>query len=175
MRPPPIPPAIQDVASTLLLPFAAGQLLRPVIHASLHRHQQLLRYADRSVIVPIVYVAFCDSTLAGIGSRYSPLVLLEILALCTVLLALVLTLTSRGARWLRLSHADQVAAVFCGSEKSLASGAPIAQVLFAGSPALGLLMLPLLIYHPLQLIVCAILAKRYAQRYAQRQALVVAG
>jgi sodium/bile acid cotransporter 7 len=162
MRPLPIVPAIRDVAIRLLLPFAGGQLLRPLIRASLHRHQYLLRYADRAVIVLIVYVAFCDSTLAGVWSRYRPLVLLEILALCAVLLALVLTLTTVGARTLHFAHADEVAAVFCGSKKSLASGAPIAQVLFAGSSALGLLMLPLLIYHQLQLVVCAFLARRYA-------------
>jgi len=170
MRPLPILPAIEDVAVKLVLPFACGQLLRPLIHPGLHRHPWVLRHADQGVIVLIVYVAFCDSTLAGIWSRYSPLVLLEILALAAALLALVLSLTRLGARWLRLSHADEVAAVFCGSKKSLASGAAIARVLFGNSAALGLLMLPLLMYHQLQLVVCGILARRYARRYAQLHA-----
>ena len=170
MRPLPILPAIEDVTVKLVLPFAAGQVLRPLIHAALHRCQRVLRHADQGVIVLIVYVAFCDSMLAGIWSRYSPLVLLQILVLASLLLALVLTLTRLGARWLRLSHADEVAAVFCGSKKSLASGAPIAQVLFGDSPSLGLLMLPLLVYHQLQLVVCGILARRYAQRHARHEA-----
>ncbi len=171
MRPLPILPAIEDVTVKLVLPFAAGQMLRPLLHAALHRWQRLLRHADQGVIVLIVYVAFCDSVLAGIWSHYGPLVLLQILVLASLLLALVLTLTRLGARWLRLSHADEVAAVFCGSKKSLASGAPIAQVLFGGGASLGLLMLPLLVYHQLQLVVCGILARRYAQRHARQQAL----
>jgi sodium/bile acid cotransporter 7 len=170
MQPLPILPAIEDVTVKLVLPFAAGQLLRPRLHAGLHRWQRLLRHADQGVIVLIVYVAFCDSMLAGIWSRYGPLVLLQILVLASLLLALVLTLTRLGARWLRLSHADEVAAVFCGSKKSLASGAPIAQVLFGGAASLGLLMLPLLVYHQLQLVVCGILARRYARRQARLEA-----
>jgi sodium/bile acid cotransporter 7 len=175
LRPLPILPAIEDVAAKLLLPFAAGQLLRPLIHPILHRHHRVLQHADQGVIVLIVYVAFCDAMLAGIWSRYSPLILLEILALSALLLALVLSLTRLGARALRLSHGDEVAAVFCGSKKSLASGAPIAQVLFGNAPALGLLMLPLLMYHQLQLVVCGILARRYAQRDLQRAARTATG
>jgi sodium/bile acid cotransporter 7 len=175
MRPLPILPAIEDVMVKLALPFVAGQLLRPLLHAGLQHCQRLLRHADQAVIVLIVYVAFCDSMLAGIWSRYGPLVLLQILVLAALLLALVLTLTRLGARWLGLSHADEVAAVFCGSKKSLASGAPIAQVLFGNSASLGLLMLPLLVYHQLQLVVCGILARRYARRHARHAAFTHTG
>ena len=83
-----------------------------------------------------------------------------------LLLALVLTLTTLGARALGFSLPDEVTTVFCGSKKSLANGAPIARILFAGTPAMGMIMLPLLLYHQLQLVVCAVLARRYAERIA---------
>ncbi|MEM9841030.1 MAG: bile acid:sodium symporter, partial [Pseudomonadota bacterium] len=69
-----------------------------------------------------------------------------------------------AARQLNLSREDEVAAVFCGSTKSLANGAPIAQILFAGSPVLGVILLPLMLYHQLQLVACALMAQRYAKR-----------
>ena len=79
------------------------------------------------------------------------------------LLAMGLLITTGVARAGGFSHADEVAAVICGSQKSLVSGIPIASVLFSG-PTLGFIVLPIMLYHPLQLVVCAWLARRYATR-----------
>ncbi|MCW6537093.1 bile acid:sodium symporter [Sphingomonas sp. MMSM24] len=151
-KPFPILPAIGDVALTLLLPFAAR---KPIINR-----------LDRGVIVLIVYTAFCESTASGLWWRYSPWVIAEIAAIAAILLAVVLGVTTALSRACGFPLADEVTTVFCGSKKSLANGAPIARILFAGNPAMGMIMLPIMLYHQLQLIVCSILARRYAARAA---------
>jgi sodium/bile acid cotransporter 7 len=166
----PLLPAIWDVMKTLLLPFAAGQLMRPLIGELVARHRGLASKADRLVILLIVYSAFCESTVAGLWSRYAPTTLLIIALLVMLLLTSVIMLTTLVSRLLGFSRADEVTAVFCGSKKSLANGAPIARVLFGQNPALGMIVLPLMMYHQAQLLVCSMLARRYAER-AGREAL----
>lgn len=160
----PLGPAIGDVMIKLLLPFAAGQVLRPFIGKFLARHKPWISKADRTVVILIVYAAFCESTLAGLWTQYDPLLIAGIVLMTSALLIVVLGTTVFAARRLRFSHEDEVAAVFCGSKKSLANGAPIAAVLFAGHPAMGMLMLPIMIYHQIQLVVCTFMAKRYAEK-----------
>ena len=102
--------------------------------------------------------------LLGYWSRFSALEIVTTLALVVVLLVIAFGFTIFAARRLDLPREDEVAAVFCGSTKSLANGAPIAQILFAGSPVLGVILLPLMLYHQLQLICCALMAQRYAKQ-----------
>jgi sodium/bile acid cotransporter 7 len=89
------------------------------------------------------------------------------LAACGLLLTAMIALIELAATALQLPLPDRVTAVFCGSKKTLASGVPMARVLFGQNPSLGLILLPLLIYHPLQLIVGSWLASRFGQRTAQ--------
>lgn len=168
----PLLPAIWDVMKTLLLPFAAGQLLRAWIGAFVTRNKSWTSKADRFVILLIVYSAFCESTAAGLWSRYAPSTLFVIALIVLLLLASVIAVTTLVSRLLGFSRADEVTAVFCGSKKSLANGAPIARVLFGQNPALGMIVLPLMMYHQAQLIVCSVLARRYAER-AEREVVVV--
>ena len=160
----PLAKASVDIVTKLLLPFAAGQLSRPLLAALLARYRGWVSYVDRSVIVLIVYAAFCQSTQAGVWSAQGAAVIALVAALTALLLITAIGLTVRLARALGLSREDEIAAVFCGSTKSLANGVPIARVLFANQAALGMIVLPLMVYHPLQLIVCTWLARRYAAR-----------
>jgi sodium/bile acid cotransporter 7 len=104
--------------------------------------------------------------------QLQPQALAGLLLADALLLALVLGTTMLCSRLLGFSRADEAAIVFCGSQKSLASGVPIAKVLFAGH-ALGAIVLPLMLFHQMQLMVCAVLANRYARR-AQREEVAVA-
>ncbi|WP_310532614.1 bile acid:sodium symporter family protein [Novosphingobium sp.] len=160
----PIASQIGGIFAKLLLPFVLGQLCRGLISSALERHKAIVGKADRAVIVLIVYVAFCDAALAGLWSKDHALAILLMAALCSALLAIALLLTTVASRALGLSTEDEIAAVFCGSKKSLANGAPIGKVIFGASPALGLILIPLLLYHQIQLIVCAVLARRYCAR-----------
>jgi len=117
------------------------------------------------VILLLVYAAFCNSMVSGIWQQQGHGVLLSAVIGSAVLLAVILWTTTRVARALQFSSADEVAAVFCASKKSLAAGVPMAALIFGNHPGLGLILLPIMIYHPLQLIVCSILAERYSSHH----------
>ena len=154
---------ISKITAQLLLPFVAGHLVRPMILNLLERDKTLLARFDRGVILLVVYTAFSAAVVEGLWHRYSMGDLAWTAAMGAVLLALALFGTTFGARLLRFSLADEVAIVFCGSKKSLASGVPIAGALFP--PALvGPMILPLMLFHQMQLMACAVLADRYAKR-----------
>lgn len=157
----PLGTAIGGVIVKVLLPLLAGQLARPLLGAFLARHRGTTAYADRAVIVLIVYLAFADSIAAGAWSSISWLELAGVLAIAAALLGLATVAVLSVSRRLGFAREAEIVALFCGTQKSLVSGMPIAKVLFAGNPSLGLIVLPMLVYHQLQLIVGALLARRY--------------
>lgn len=156
--------AVLDIAVTLLVPFAFGQLLRPLVIEPMIRHKSFVTRADRAVIILIIYNSFSDSVVAGVWRDTAVAQLVVVIALTVVLLFVALAVTTAISRRLGFATEDEVAAVFCGSKKSLANGAPIAKILFAGWPGAGLILLPLIIYHQVQLLVGAVLARRYSER-----------
>ncbi|MDB5482867.1 MAG: Bile acid:sodium symporter [Caulobacteraceae bacterium] len=154
----------RDIVLQLLAPFLAGQLLRPWIGAGVLEHKRVLGFADRGSILLIIYVAFSKGMAEHIWRQIGPRDLAVLCLWLAALLGVALSLTWLiGRRILRFSVEDEIVLQFCGSKKSLASGLPMASVLFAG-PQLGLIVLPLMLFHQLQLIVCAVLARRYAAR-----------
>ena len=155
--------ALKDIALQILLPFAVGQLLRPFIGEWLNRHKTLTRMVDRGSILIVVYSAFSAGVVAGIWSRVSVTDLLIVLVFGLVLLGIIILGTTIASRVLGFDTADEISIVFCGSKKSMATGIPMATILFAGH-AVGLIVLPLMLFHQAQLFVCAVLARRYARR-----------
>ncbi|GCE39354.1 bile acid:sodium symporter [Rhodococcus sp. USK10] len=147
----------------LLLPFIAGQSVRRWIGPWVKKHGAPLKLVDRGSILLVVYVAFSEGMNEGIWGTLSAGRLLGLLAVCAVLLAIVLSLTWFGSKRLGFDRADQITITFCGSKKSLATGLPMATVLFASQP-IGLIVLPLMLFHQLQLLVCAWMAGRLARR-----------
>ena len=147
----------------LLVPFAVGHLMRPWIGLWAARNKRLLSVTDRGSILIVVYAAFSAAVVHGIWHQLPPAMLAMLGLVVAVLLAMGLLITTGVARTCGFGHADEVAAVIRGSQKSLVSGIPIASVLFSG-PTLGFIVLPIMLYHPLQLVVCAWLARRYAIR-----------
>jgi sodium/bile acid cotransporter 7 len=163
-QPLPLGEVILKLALLLLLPLALGQLLRPLLGPRFARHLRLTHGFDRLVILLLVYASFCDSVASGLFTRYGVDVLAVALVGAALLLAVVLVLSTLAARRLGFDTEDEIAGVFCGSKKTLASGVPMARLLFGAHPGLGLIVLPLMLYHQLQLFVCAVLAERYAAR-----------
>ncbi len=155
--------SITSIVAMLLLPFVAGHLLRPWIGATIARHKTLTTTVDRGSILLVVYTAFSAAVVGGLWNRVSPGDLAIVVTLAGALLAVVLTISAGIGRLFRFDRADRIALQFCGSKKSLASGVPMAGVLFA-APQVGAIVLPLMIFHQLQLIVCATLARRYAEQ-----------
>ncbi|MFZ6846850.1 bile acid:sodium symporter family protein [Undibacterium sp. RuRC25W] len=147
----------------LLLPFVAGQLARPLLQAWITKHSQVLKMVDQSSILLVVFVAFSEAVVQGLWSQVPIVMLLSILAISALMLGMMMMLTIWLSRRLGFSKEDEITIVFCGSKKSLASGVPMAKVLFSSS-SVGLVLLPLMLFHQLQLMVCAVLAQRYAKR-----------
>jgi sodium/bile acid cotransporter 7 len=158
--------AIEDIAAQILLPFVVGQLVRPWIGAWLHRHPHLTSAVDRGSVLIIVYAAFSAGMVAGIWGQLSVSYLTAVLLVDLAVLALVIATTTFASRRLGFSTEDEIAIVFCGSKKSMAGGLPMAAILFPGH-ALGMIVLPIMIFHQAQLFVCATLARRYARRTVQ--------
>ncbi|MFI1434104.1 bile acid:sodium symporter family protein [Streptomyces lydicus] len=159
--------SLVPIVCQLLLPFLAGQVLRRWIGPFLTRHKKVLGHVDRGSILLVVYTAFSAGMVQGIWHQVSLLRLLCLLGVEAVLLAVMLTTTSYGAKKLGFPRGDRVAITFAGSKKSLAAGLPMASVLF-GAQA-GLMVLPLMLFHQMQLMVCAVLAKRFAARAEPRR------
>ena len=154
----------RDIVLQLLVPFFTGQLLRGWIGNWVQAHKKILGFTDRGAILLIIYVAFSKGMVDHIWEQVKPADLLTLAAMLAGLLGIALVFTGYvGSRILRLAKEDEIVLQFCGSKKSLASGLPIASVLFTG-PQLGLIVLPLMLFHQLQLIVCAVLARSYAER-----------
>lgn len=153
----------------LMVPFVAGHLLRPWVGAFIARNAKALTLVDRGSILLVVYTAFSAAVVEGLWSHIPLSALGGLLVVCAVLLGLALTATKWAARGLGFSRPDEVAIVFCGSKKSLASGVPMAHVLFSASAA-GAVVLPLMLFHQLQLMVCAVLAQRYGGRASRSAA-----
>jgi sodium/bile acid cotransporter 7 len=154
--------AIEGIMLQLLLPFVAGHLLRPLIGKWIDRYKTILMPVDRSSILLVVYTAFSAAVVNGIWQRTELIDLVVILGLSAVLLALVMGTNLFVARRLKLPRGDEIVLLFCGSKKSLVSGVPMAGAIFAPAQV-GVIILPLMIFHQLQLFVCAVIAARYAQ------------
>ncbi|MET8414858.1 bile acid:sodium symporter family protein [Streptomyces sp. NPDC005134] len=150
--------ALLKIGVQLLLPFVAGQLLRRWIGGFITRHKKMLGYVDRGSILLVVYTAFSEGMVAGIWHQVTPARLGALLAAEAVLLALMLTLSWYGAKRLGFDRGDRIAIQFAGSKKSLAAGLPMASVLFGAHASLA--VLPLMLFHQMQLMVCAVIAKR---------------
>jgi len=155
------------VARMLLLPFVIGHLLRPWLGTLFARIKPYTTLFDRGVIVLLVWSAFSDSVADGLWTRHGWVLLAQAAVGVVVFLAPMLWFTRWMARRLHFSVEDEIVAVFCGSKKTLASGMPMAKLLFGGSAAMGVLVLPIMLYHQLQLFVCAVMARRYAARPGQ--------
>jgi sodium/bile acid cotransporter 7 len=153
---------VGDIVLQLFVPFVAGQLLRPVIGRWIDARKELLRFVDQGSIVLIVYVAFSEAVNEGIWHQLSVSSLIGIVIVNMILLAIALVLTTYASKWLGFSDEDRVTIIFCGSKKSMASGIPMAKILF-GTHA-GLIVLPVMLFHQIQLMTCSVLAQRWASR-----------
>ncbi len=153
--------SVETIALQLLLPFILGHLCRPLVGGFVARHKALVTMVDRGSILIVVYTAFGAAVVEGLWHKLSPEQIGLIALLSIVLLALILLTTWGLGRLLGFSREDAIVLLFCGSKKSLASGVPMAGVLFPAAQV-GPIILPLMLFHQFQLIACAVIARRYA-------------
>ena len=155
--------AILKISVQLLLPFILGQIARRWIGAWVARNKSWLRFVDQGSILLVVYGAFSEAVTEGIWHQIPLWELAGLVVVCCILLALVIVAATVLGKAFGFNQEDRITILFCGSKKSLATGVPMAQVLFAGS-TIGVLILPVMLFHQIQLMVCAVLAQRYAKR-----------
>lgn len=165
----PLGPVILDLIKWLVLPLAVGQLLRPLLKHWVSGHKRFTSLVDRGTILLLVYTSFCDSVKRGVWTEQGWETLALTFAGAAVLLAVALELTSTACRVLGFSEEDRIAAVFCGSKKTLASGVPMAALIFGANAELGLILVPIMVYHQMQLVVGGVLAGRWGRREVSAQ------
>jgi sodium/bile acid cotransporter 7 len=165
---------IGEIVLQLFVPFVCGQLLRPLIGGWIERHQSIVGVVDQGSILLIVYSAFSEAVGEGLWRQVPASALAGLLVADGVLLAAALITTGLVSKWLGFERADRVAIVFCGSKKSLSQGITMAKVIFA-SHAVGAAVLPLMIFHQIQLMVCAALAQRWGRRAERSPSLISNG
>lgn len=155
--------SLVGIATQLLVPFALGQVLRRYLAPAILAHPRWTRVSDRSVIVLVVYLAFSEAVVGGIWSELDTSDIAILVLACALILTAVLVGTAWWGRRLGLSVADQIVLVMCGSKKSLTTGVPMATVLLPAA-SLGMMLLPLMLFHQIQLLVCAVIARRWGER-----------
>lgn len=158
--------SVGAIVLQLFVPFVAGQVAQRWIGGWVERHRPLIGLVDKGSILLVVYTAFSAAVLQGLWKQLPMTVLGGIVSINAILLAAALLTTRYGSRALGFTREDEITIVFCGSKKSLASGVPMANVLFPAH-ALGMIVLPLMLFHQMQLMTCAVLARRYAQQQAR--------
>mgnify|MGYP003289347447 CR=1 FL=1 len=155
---------IAKISYQILLPFFLGQFTQRWLRPWVHRHQELIRWNDQGTIWLVVYTSFSGATAHGYWTQLDATHLGGLVFVCLVLLSLVHTCTYFSSKWLGFKRADCITIVFCGSKKSLAVGAPMMMAIFGEES--NNLLLPLMIFHQVQLMTCAHLAKMWKPRKA---------
>lgn len=153
--------SLLGIFGQLVVPFVAGQLLHGRIGPWLKEHRRVVSVVDQGSVLLVVYAAFSVGVTQGLWQVVPPAQLLVVILVSCVLLAVVLGLFTGLGRLIRMERADRVVLMFCGSKKSQVSGLPMAMLLFP-SEQVGMYVLPLMIFHLIQLLVCAVIARRAA-------------
>ncbi|WP_051440956.1 solute carrier family 10 (sodium/bile acid cotransporter), member 7 [Ensifer sp. WSM1721] len=152
---------MEKILLQLLAPFVVGQILQPWIGNWVRSKKKILTPVDRGSILMVVYLAFSKAVVEGLWQTFSLRDIAVVVGVDILLLGLVLTFTMRGSRLMGFNRPDQITITFCGSKKSLASGVPMAGVIFAGQ-SIGAIVLPLMLFHQIQLMVCAVISQKYS-------------
>ena len=160
--------SILHITLLLLVPFVLGQLLRPWVFPQMQKMPKMVKVFDQGSILMVVYGAFSSAVVAGLWQQVSIGTLLLLILVCSILLTVVMLLALWVPKVLGFNTADQRTIFFCGSKKTLASGVPMAQILFIGQP-LGMIVLPIMLFHQIQLMVCGILANYWAKQQQQSE------
>jgi sodium/bile acid cotransporter 7 len=152
-----------SVALQLLPPFIAGQVLQRWLEPWMKRNLKTVRRVDLGSVLLMVYGAISAATVSGMWRLLPVTSLLALVLVDGILLAMMLSLTYLAGRRLGFAREDRIAISFCGTQKSLIMGIPMANALFSGT-TLGFVVLPMIVYHQMQFMTCATLARRYAVR-----------
>lgn len=157
-------PTLGELSVKVLLPVVLGIVAHKWLYPKIKKHLAVLKYIDQTVIMIIVFTSFAQSFSQDVFAPYKMSVLLEVGATMLGLFFLVWLLIEGLCRLLGFSWEDRVTALFCGSKKSLVQGVVIGKVIFPDPATLGLVLLPVMLYHIQQLIAGSIIASRFSKK-----------
>ena len=157
-------PVFTRLGYQILLPLFAGIFLHRWFGKYAIEYRNFTRYFDQMVILAVVYTSFCVSFNEGLFSGFTLMVIITLIVVLLLLFIIVNVLINLSAKALKLPQPDLVAALFCGSTKSLMHGSVMAGVLFAGMASGGIMLLPVLLYHAMQLTITGFMAQRFQRR-----------
>ena len=160
----PLGKVILDLIIWLILPLVLGQFCRPLLGAFVHKHKKGVHVVDRVTILVLVYTTFCESMKQGVWSGQGVTTVVVTVTASAMIFGVIMWITGLIASRMKLPVEERITAIFCGSKKSLAAGVPMAQLMFVAHPGLALILLPIMVYHSVQLIICGWLAGRWAER-----------
>ncbi len=156
-------PILLKLTLQVILPVVLGIILNPLWGAFAEKNSKRLRYFDQTIILLIVYTAFCESFAKKMFEGYSALLLVGLGVAIIALFYTVYGIIYLSSKILKFKREDKITALFCGSKKSLMHGTVMSKVLFAGSPYIGIVLLPVMMYHALQLVMVSIIAQWFAR------------
>lgn len=159
----PLLPVLGKIVLLVLLPIIVGQLARLRLGGWATRHNKRIKLADRAIILAIVYNSFSDSMVEGVWQHHDTALIVGIVVGVILLFFIIYGLMMIPCRLLGFDLPDRIACLFCGSKKSLATGVPLAPIIFGAHPALGLIIAPIMLYHFCQLVIVSVIANRYAR------------
>jgi solute carrier family 10 (sodium/bile acid cotransporter), member 7 len=162
-------PLLLKITLLTLVPFLIGMGARPLVRTWVDANRRWVNIVSNGVILLIVYTAFCDSVEGKIWQHYGIGLTLHVFTAVIVLFTTVSLLVWFASRVAGLDREDFIAALFCSVKKTLAMGVPLAQLIFGEKANLGLILLPIMFYHPFQLFVCGLLASRFSRQQATVQ------
>jgi sodium/bile acid cotransporter 7 len=162
-------PLLLKITLLTLVPFVVGMGCRIFLRHWADQNRRFLNLLSNGVILLIVYTAFCDSVEGRVWEHYGLGLTLEVLGAVIVLFTTVSLLVLAVSSAVRLSREDFIAALFCSVKKTLAMGVPLAQLIFGAHANLGLILLPIMFYHPFQLFVCGLFANQFAASHDETE------
>jgi len=159
----PLEAVVTKIILLVLLPTALGQIVHRWLAEWARANNSWLKLVDRGVILVIVYNSFCDSIHEGVWSAHDLSLLIFMIIGAIGLFFLIFGLMKIPTSLLGFDREDTIACIFCSSKKSLATGIPLSKVMFGTTPALGLIIAPLMLFHFFQLVIVSVIANRYAR------------
>jgi solute carrier family 10 (sodium/bile acid cotransporter), member 7 len=157
-------PLLLKISLLTLVPFVIGMGIRPLVRKWVDAGRPILNNISSGVILLITYTAFCDSVEGRLWEHYGIGLTVKVLAGVIVLFTTVSLFVWAISNATRLERDDFIAALFCSVKKTLAMGVPLAQLIFGAKANLGLLLLPIMFYQPVQLFVCGLMASHFANQ-----------
>ncbi|MCG6227357.1 bile acid:sodium symporter family protein [Vibrio furnissii] len=157
----PLIETILSITKIILVPMIIGQLSRPLLSSILNNYRNVINRIDKLVIIFIVFNAFSDAVVEDVWKSFSLSTLSLCIIVCLVVIFFITHFIRRTAQYFNMHRDDEIAALFCGTKKTLSAGIPMAKVIFSANPNLGMILLPIMLYHPIQLFYCSVIARKY--------------